>query len=203
MEDRAGWLVCTSDQPREVPNPIPPGPPGTAASIALERAKQALRFDQGWRREECPRPLPIDCRVASRKAWITLRFGCAPTQGDPAGRIAHPGGPSDTAATGRERLTIERMRTPTVWSVPTRSVDGDRDPVRVGAGHPTGALTLVRLTATMSASNAPIHRLSMGLGAPTRLRYVRGDVAETTIDLVGQRIAAWALDGSPLPDEAP
>ncbi len=47
-----------------------------------------------------------------------------------------------------------------------------------------------RLTATMLASNAPIHRLLMGLGAPTRLRYVGGGVAEITIELVGQTVAA-------------
>ena len=49
---------------------------------------------------------------------------------------------------------------------------------------------IVRLTATTLASNAPIHRLLMGLGAPTRLRYVGGGVAEITIDLVGQSVAA-------------
>ncbi len=49
---------------------------------------------------------------------------------------------------------------------------------------------IVRLTATMLASNAPIHRLLMGLGAPTRLRYAGGGVAEIKIDLVGQSVAA-------------
>ena len=47
---------------------------------------------------------------------------------------------------------------------------------------------IVRLTATTLASNAPIHRLLMGLGAPTRLRYVGGGVAEITFDLVGQSV---------------
>ena len=49
---------------------------------------------------------------------------------------------------------------------------------------------IARFTATVLASNAPIHRLLMGLGAPTRLRYVGGGVAEITIDLVGQSVAA-------------
>ena len=49
---------------------------------------------------------------------------------------------------------------------------------------------IVRLTATMLTSNAPIHRLLVGLGAPTRLRYAGGGVAEITIDLVGQSVAA-------------
>lgn len=44
---------------------------------------------------------------------------------------------------------------------------------------------IARFTATMLASNAPIHRLLIGLGAPTRLKYVGGGVAEITIDLVG------------------
>ena len=49
---------------------------------------------------------------------------------------------------------------------------------------------IARLTATMLASNAPIHRLLNGLGVPTRVRYVGGGVAEITIDLVGQSVAA-------------
>jgi GNAT superfamily N-acetyltransferase len=49
---------------------------------------------------------------------------------------------------------------------------------------------IARLTATMLVSNAPIHRLLIGLGVPTRLRYVGGGIAEITIDLVGQSVAA-------------
>ena len=49
---------------------------------------------------------------------------------------------------------------------------------------------IARFTATMLASNAPIHRLLVGLGLPTRLRYVGGGVAEITIDLVGRSVAA-------------
>jgi GNAT superfamily N-acetyltransferase len=49
---------------------------------------------------------------------------------------------------------------------------------------------IVRLTATMLATNAPLHGLLIGLGPPTRVRYVGGGVAEITIDLVGQGVAA-------------
>ena len=49
---------------------------------------------------------------------------------------------------------------------------------------------IARFTATMLVGNAPIHRLLVGLGAPTRLRYVGGGVAEITIELVGQSVAA-------------
>lgn len=49
---------------------------------------------------------------------------------------------------------------------------------------------IARFTATMLASNAPIHRLLIGLGAPTRLQYVGDGLAEITIDLVGQSVAA-------------
>ena len=49
---------------------------------------------------------------------------------------------------------------------------------------------IVRLTATMFASNAPIHRLLSGLGLPTRERSVEAGVAEITIDLASQGIAA-------------
>ena len=192
MKDRAGWLVCD--------------PRSNAA-----RCRTRFRLDH---------------------PAITLRFGRTPALGDRAGRITHRGGPSDTAATGRVRLTIERMRTPNVWSIHARLVAGDRDAVRIGAIRPTGALTLgrfyaalspesrrtrffwvgsalshgqdmsscatdhdhreriVRFTATMSASNAPIRRLPMGLGPPTRLRYVGSGAAETAIDLVGQSVAA-------------
>jgi len=49
---------------------------------------------------------------------------------------------------------------------------------------------IVRLTATMFASNAPIHRLLDGLGLPTRERSVEAGVAEITIDLGSLRVAA-------------
>ncbi|MEX2546781.1 MAG: GNAT family N-acetyltransferase [Chloroflexota bacterium] len=49
---------------------------------------------------------------------------------------------------------------------------------------------IARFTATMLASNPPIHRLLVGLGLPARVRSVGGGVAEITIDLVGQSVAA-------------
>ena len=49
---------------------------------------------------------------------------------------------------------------------------------------------IARLTATMLASNVPIHRLLIGLGAPTGQKYVGGGVAEITIELGGQSAAA-------------
>lgn len=49
---------------------------------------------------------------------------------------------------------------------------------------------IARLTATMFASNAPIHRLLVGLGLPTRVRYAGGGIAEITIAVVGQSVAA-------------
>jgi len=42
----------------------------------------------------------------------------------------------------------------------------------------------------MFASNAPIHRLLVGLGLPTRVRYAGGGIAEITIAVVGQSVAA-------------
>src|SRR6266540_659740 len=49
---------------------------------------------------------------------------------------------------------------------------------------------IARLTATMFASNAPIHRLLAALDFPAHERSVDAGVAEITIDLTGQRIAA-------------
>lgn len=49
---------------------------------------------------------------------------------------------------------------------------------------------IARFTATMLASNAPIHRLLAGLCLPARMRSVGSGVVEITIDLVGQRVAA-------------
>ena len=49
---------------------------------------------------------------------------------------------------------------------------------------------IARFTATMFASNARIHRLLVGLGLPARMRSVGGGVAEITIDLGGQSVAA-------------
>jgi acetyltransferase len=49
---------------------------------------------------------------------------------------------------------------------------------------------IARFTATMFASNAAIHRLLVGLGLPTRVRWIGGGVTEITIDLVGQSVAA-------------
>lgn len=47
-----------------------------------------------------------------------------------------------------------------------------------------------RLTATALAGNAPIHRLLMGLGLPTRVRYVGAGVAEITIVVIDPGVAA-------------
>ncbi len=47
-----------------------------------------------------------------------------------------------------------------------------------------------RLTATIFASNAPIHRLLAGLDLPTHERSVEAGVTDITIDLSGQPIAA-------------
>ena len=49
---------------------------------------------------------------------------------------------------------------------------------------------IARFTATMLASNAPIHRLLAGLCLPARMRSVGSGVAEITIDLVHQTVAA-------------
>ena len=49
---------------------------------------------------------------------------------------------------------------------------------------------IARLTATMLAGNAPIHRLLAGLGLPTRVAYVGAGQSEVTIDLVPTRVAA-------------
>jgi len=49
---------------------------------------------------------------------------------------------------------------------------------------------VARLTATMSADNGPIHRLLVGLGLPTQVRYAGAGVSDITIDLVAQSIAA-------------
>ncbi len=46
------------------------------------------------------------------------------------------------------------------------------------------------LTATMLAGNAAIHRLLIGLGLPSRVRYVGAGQAEITIELVPQSVAA-------------
>jgi len=42
----------------------------------------------------------------------------------------------------------------------------------------------------MYASNAPIQKLLVGLGPPARVRYAGAGVAEITIDLVGESVAA-------------
>jgi len=47
-----------------------------------------------------------------------------------------------------------------------------------------------RLTASMSAGNAPIHGLLVALGLPTREEYMGAGVAAMTIDLVDQNFAA-------------
>jgi acetyltransferase len=47
-----------------------------------------------------------------------------------------------------------------------------------------------RLTATMAAGNAPIHRLLVGLGFPARMSYAGAGVADITIDLGADRVAA-------------
>jgi acetyltransferase len=49
---------------------------------------------------------------------------------------------------------------------------------------------ITRLTATMSAGNAPIHRLLAGLGLPARMRYTGAGVAEITIDVSEETAAA-------------
>lgn len=49
---------------------------------------------------------------------------------------------------------------------------------------------ITRFTATMLASNAPIHRLLVGLGLSAQVRPVGGGVAAITIDLGDQRAAA-------------
>jgi GNAT superfamily N-acetyltransferase len=49
---------------------------------------------------------------------------------------------------------------------------------------------VVRFTATMSADNAAIHRLLVGLGLPTQSRFIGSAVSEITIDVVAQSIAA-------------
>jgi GNAT superfamily N-acetyltransferase len=49
---------------------------------------------------------------------------------------------------------------------------------------------ITRLTATMLAGNAPIHRLLAGLGLPTRVADAGAGVSEVTIDLAPQRVAA-------------
>jgi len=49
---------------------------------------------------------------------------------------------------------------------------------------------IARLTATMSADNAPIHRLLAGLGLPTSTRFLGAGVSEVTIDLPARSIAA-------------
>lgn len=49
---------------------------------------------------------------------------------------------------------------------------------------------IARLTATMFASNAPINRLLAGLGLPVKERFAGAGVAEITIDLGGQSVAA-------------
>ena len=49
---------------------------------------------------------------------------------------------------------------------------------------------ITRLTATMLAGNAPIHRLLAGLGLPTRVAYAGAGLSEVTIDLVAHSAAA-------------
>jgi GNAT superfamily N-acetyltransferase len=49
---------------------------------------------------------------------------------------------------------------------------------------------IARFTATMYASNAPINRLLAGLGLPVQERSAGAGVAEITIDLGGQSVAA-------------
>jgi GNAT superfamily N-acetyltransferase len=49
---------------------------------------------------------------------------------------------------------------------------------------------VVRFTATMSADNAAIHRLLIGLDLPTQSRFIGAGVSEITIAVVAQRIAA-------------
>jgi len=47
-----------------------------------------------------------------------------------------------------------------------------------------------RFIATMFAGNAPINRLLIGLGLPTRVRYTAAGVTKITIDLVAEIVAA-------------
>ena len=49
---------------------------------------------------------------------------------------------------------------------------------------------IAAFTATMLADNAPIHRLLAGLGLPTRMRYVGAGLAEISIELFAQSVAA-------------
>jgi acetyltransferase len=49
---------------------------------------------------------------------------------------------------------------------------------------------ITRLTATMLADNGAIHRLLLGCGYPSRVRYVDGGVSEVAIDLAAAKIAA-------------
>ena len=49
---------------------------------------------------------------------------------------------------------------------------------------------IARLTATMAADNAPIHRLLVGLGLPTSTRHLGAGVSAITIDLGARSIAA-------------
>jgi acetyltransferase len=49
---------------------------------------------------------------------------------------------------------------------------------------------VTRLSATMFADNAPIHRLLVGLGLPTRTTYVGSGVTAITIDLGVESVAA-------------
>jgi acetyltransferase len=48
-----------------------------------------------------------------------------------------------------------------------------------------------QLTATMLTSNGAIHRLLVGLGLPTRERWVGGGVVEMAIDLPSRNAAAY------------
>jgi GNAT superfamily N-acetyltransferase len=49
---------------------------------------------------------------------------------------------------------------------------------------------VTRLTATMLAGNAPIHRLLAGLGLPTRVTNAGAGLSEVTIDLAAREFAA-------------
>ncbi len=60
--------------------------------------------------------------------------------------------------------------------------------LRASLGHDDEHIA--SLTATMLAGNAPIHRLLAGLGLPTQTEDVGAGVAEITIDLVAQSVAA-------------
>jgi len=59
----------------------------------------------------------------------------------------------------------------------------------MGAAWALGA-GIRRLTATMCAGNAPIHRLLVGLGLPARMSYTGAGVADITIELAADRAAA-------------